>query len=506
MVINPETIILTSEEIKLLENRLFELGMPVPALMEKAGLLLTNTFTTLYPLIDYPKVNVLVGLGHNGGDALVMARELFLKGYSVNIYAPFPQLKELTQAHANYADHLGIPFYHSWEAMPNCDVFIDGFFGFGLTRNIPEFLVPIIEQINHSFLPVFSIDIPSGLHTDTGEVLGTAIKAHYSACLGVWKRAYFQDQAISYIGKNQRLDLGFSAQDIQAIVGDKHQVIQVTGSFIKSYLPLPRSPLTHKYKQGNLLLVAGSEKYAGSVILAGLGARASGVGMLSIATPKCLKSTVVSQLPEALVIGCPETENGVMEALDFDLSPYNIVVAGAGLTLSAKSVIATLINSNIPLVLDADALNIIAENNWLETLKKRQSITVLTPHLGEFKRLFPHLKNPEKDRIVAVETASAESGCVILLKGAKTIIVDRLLSQKTYILSKSTPALARGGSGDVLLGFLGGLLSQQHSVENTLETTALAGWCHAQAGILASHDYTEMGVDPVRLSQYLLKR
>jgi NAD(P)H-hydrate epimerase len=146
---------------------------------------------------------------------------------------------------------------------------------------------------------VVSIDLPSGIHTDTGEVLGIAVKADYTLCLGLWKQGLFQDQALEYIGKLERLDFGIPSQIIETILGKNPPVTIFNQDLCKKYLPLPRPLLTHKYQQGNLLLICGSSRYAGAAILAGLGARASGVGMLTIAVPESLKLLLNSPLPEA---------------------------------------------------------------------------------------------------------------------------------------------------------------------------------------------------------------
>jgi NAD(P)H-hydrate epimerase len=272
---------------------------------------------------------------------------------------------------------------------------------------------------------------------------------------------------------------------------------------------LCRPLLTHKYKQGHLLLICGSRRYAGSSILTGLGARGSGVGMLSIAIPESLKPLLVSQLPDALIIDCPETETGTIAQLPplataFD--NYDVIACGPGLTLEATSVIEQVLTAPCPLVLDADGLNILAKLGTIDTLSKKNSLTVLTPHLGEFKRLFPSIKHPGGDRIAAVQAAAKASGTIVLLKGAKTVIADP--NGRVWLISESTPALARGGSGDILTGLIGGLLGQTTSSLHEKEIgggaiVATAAFWHAQAAILAAKDRTQLGVDAVTLSNYI---
>ncbi len=259
----------------------------------------------------------------------MVARELHFRGYDIWIYSPFPKLKELTALHLQYAQSLGIYCYAEIENLPDCDFLIDGLFGFGLERNLTDSIATTINQLNEGNKPIISIDLPSGLHTDTGEVLGTAIKATYTLCLGLWKLGFLQDQALDYIGKAELIDFDIPLQDVYAVLGDTPKIKRITKLTALTSLPLPRPLVTHKYKEGHLLLICGSKRYAGGAILTGLGARASGVGMLSIAVPESLKSLLVSHLPEALIIGCPETETGAIARLELpektDLSSFSAI-------------------------------------------------------------------------------------------------------------------------------------------------------------------------------------
>jgi len=498
-----EQVVVTAQQMRDIEARIFEAGMPVAALMEKVAGLITRRIQALYPASQPRRVGVLVGPGHNGGDALVVARELHLAGDDVLIYRPISKLKELTAHHAEYAASLGIPVYEQITHLYPCDLIIDGLFGFGQARAIEGEIAEAITQLNQWSQPVISIDLPSGLHTDTGGVLGTAVKATHTLCLGLWKLAFLQDQALEYVGEAQLIDFDIPGKDISAILGEPAAMQRLTANVAKEFLPLPRKAVTHKYKQGHLLLICGSKKYAGGAILAGLGARGSGVGMLSIAVPESLKPLLVSHLPEALIIGCPETEDGTIAYLpEIDLSKYNAIACGPGLTPEAKSVVETVLAAKYPLILDADGLNILAELRTIPTLLRRQAQTILTPHEGEFKRLFPDSAALLPDRVSAVRKASGLSKAVVLLKGARTAIA--VPGGAVWLIPESTSALARGGSGDVLTGLLGGLVAQQ-SLEQPIElTVALAAWWHAQAGIIAAKERTELGVDAFTLSQYLM--
>ncbi|MCC5635612.1 NAD(P)H-hydrate dehydratase [Nostoc sp. CHAB 5844] len=500
-------IVVTAGQMRDIEGRIFAAGMPVAALMEKVAGLIALRIQGLFPLSgNVCCVGILVGPGHNGGDALVVARELHFRGYEVWIYSPFSQLKELTAQHLQYTQSLGIACYENVEQLPNCDFLIDGLFGFGLERSLTDPIAAAINQFNEWNQPIISIDIPSGLHTDTGEVLGTVIRATYTLCLGLWKLGLLQDHALEYVGNAELIDFDIPFADVEAVLGSTQKIKRITRKTALSTLPLPRPAVTHKYKEGHLLLICGSRRYAGGAILTALGARASGVGMLSIAVPEALKSILVSHLPEALVIGCPETEMGAISQLQLpentDLSSFSAIACGPGLTREATPIVQQVIKSDRTLVLDADGLNILSQLGTIPTLQKRQATTVLTPHTGEFQRLFSDVSEAKHDRIKAVKEAAAQSGAVVLLKGARTAVAN---SQGTvWITPESTPALARGGSGDVLTGLLGGLLAQATTKQIPIEDiVATAAWWHSQAGIIAAQERTELGVDAFTLTQYL---
>lgn len=496
-------VVVTATQMRDIEGRIFAGGMPVAALMEKVAGLIAGRVQQ----VSGCRAGVLVGPGHNGGDALVVARELHFRGYEVWLYSPFSRLKELTGQHLQYAQSLGIPHYQDFAQLPSCDFLIDGLFGFGLERPITDDIAVAINHFNQWSQPILSIDIPSGIHTDTGAVLGTAIRATHTFCLGLWKLAFLQDHALEYIGKAELIDFDIPLADIQAVLGETLSIKRITPATALSTLPLPRPPVTHKYKEGHLLLICGSRRYAGGAILTALGARGSGVGMLSIAVPESLKPLLVSHLPEALVIGCPETETGAIANLQLpentDLSSFSAIACGPGLTLDAMPILQEVMSCDRSLVLDADGLNILAQMGTIPTLKKRPAPTVLTPHTGEFQRLFPDVPNPKEDRVKAVQAAATASGAIVLLKGARTAIAN---SQGTiWINPESTPALARGGSGDVLTGLIGGLLAQAATKEIPVEDiVATAAWWHSQAAILAVKERTELGVDAFTLTQYLI--
>ncbi len=507
--------VVTAEQMQRIEARLFAAGFPVAALMEKVAGLVSRHIVALYPRSRISQVGVLAGAGHNGGDALVVARELHAQGYSIQVYCPSNQQKELTASHARYVASLGIPCHDRPQALQSCDVLVDGLFGTGLTRPVAGAIAEHIDQINQWQKPIVSIDLPSGLHTDTGEVLGTAIRATHTLCLGLWKRGLLQDHALEYAGAVILVDFDLPLADITAVLGHTPQVQRITPEKVRLHIPLVRPATVHKYQLGHLLIVAGSRRYPGAAILAGLGAKATGVGMLTIAAPHSLKSLLLAHMPDAIVVGCRETAEGAIapQALtDVLTGKYTAIACGPGLSLEAADAVQAVLADPRPLVLDADGLNLLptivptasadpepSKRPWLQ----RSAPTVLTPHMGEFRRLFPHLHS--SDRISLAQQAAAYSGAIVLLKGARVTVAQP--NGMTWVNPDSTPALARAGSGDVLTGVIGGLLAQCSSSnqQSAAADAYTAAWWHAQAAILAAQERTELGVDALTLSQYLVR-
>jgi len=483
---------------------MFTQGMPVASLMEKAALLCSQKINQDYPLNQYLTVGIIIGSGHNGGDGLVIARELFFKGYQIKVYTPFAEKsKDLTAQHLQYAKFLNLNFVNNIDELKFCNLIIDCLFGFGLNRVIDNFLYDNILRVNSWQKPLISIDLPSGIDTDTGEVLGVAIKATKTLCLGLWKLGLFQSSVTEYTGKIEIIDIGIPHNLIEETINKSNPITLMSKKKVKEILPLPRGINTHKYQQGNLLLICGSCQYAGAALLSGYGAKSSGVGMVTLAVPESLKLTIINHFPFALVVGLSETED-----VDFlSLNNYDVITFGMGISknnlLLTNKFFEKLLTINTTLIIDADGFNYLLNKNFMEILSNRKSPTILTPHEGEFKRLFPDL-DLTKNRFMALQKAAKRTNSTILLKGEKTMISHQ--GKNTWIIKEGTPALARGGSGDVLSGFIGGLVAQRNLTEYPIEeVVATAAWLHQQGAILAAKKHTQMGVDGVILAKYINK-
>lgn len=499
-------LLVTAEQMQRVESLIFASGMPVEALMEKVGLALSSAIDRLFPWQSFRCVGVLVGPGHNGGDALVVARELLLTGREVAIYVPAPLSKLLTRSHCQYFTSLGGQVFTDLAALPTVDLWIDGLFGFGLTRPVTGVYAEAIDTINASGVPIVALDLPSGMVTDTGTILGTAIRATHTLCLGLWKRGLWQDCALEYLGEVERIDFGIQDQQIQdalefpvqerSLAVQDLEITLLLDSEARSGLPLQRSLLAHKYTIGSTLLIAGSRQYSGAVHLAALGARASGTGMLTLAIPTGLRATLAPSFPEALVIDCPEDVEGNLSAVNLDLSRYQAIVFGPGMGQYDPQVLRQVIaDASGILVLDADGLNTLAGN--LHWLHERQGPTILTPHPGEFRRLFPDIDL--RDRFDGARYAAQRTGTWLVLKGARTVISNP--SGRLWVNPVGSAALARGGSGDVLAGLIGGLAAQTREAQTA---TLSSVWWHAQTGAYLAKKLTVLGVPPQTLAEGLV--
>lgn len=496
--IDPATGLVSSEQMRQVEERLFAAGMPVAALMEKVGLAIFAQLQRDFPQAH--RVGILCGTGHNGGDGLVVGRELLLSQKTVKVWLGKPDLKPLTADHARYLKALGAEFVTDIGELADCDLLIDALFGIGLNRQLADPWVGAVGWANSSGIPILSLDLPSGLNDQTGQIWGCCTRATRTYALGLWKRGLWQEAALPWVGQLHRIEFGIPGWALIELEGSPNIPQLLLQPW--SHFP-PDPPLdTHKYRQGSLLIVAGSAAYAGAAVLAGLGARGSGAGMVTMAVPTELKPLIHTVLPEVLV----HAWEGIPSVPPVSEKPFQAVALGPGLGETRLPLLDVLLRdwTGIPWVVDADGLNGLAQLG-VSHLRQHRIQAILTPHLGEFRRLFPGI--PLDDRIEAAQRAAARSGAVVVLKGSRTVIAAP--SGRCWLNPASTPALARGGSGDVLTGLIGGLLARwggQGSLidESILLSCACAGvWWHAQTALQLVEERGLTGVDPARLAEHL---
>jgi len=456
--IDSEHLIVDSKQMLILEKEMFSDGMPQEALMEKAGIQISRWLLKRKPLLKYG-ITVFIGPGHNGGDGAVIARELFLKGFLVKVWCPFPIKKTLTNNHLNYLTTIGVTKLVEPPDANGKELWIDAVFGNNQTRKVDNKLIKLFNQKFHNkYGKVISIDIPTGLCPNKGEpFLDNAVKADHTLVIGLNKIGLTQDSALPFIGELHHIDVGMPISKLSKV--DK-KIFKVTYKDLKNIdLPsLPRN--SNKYKRGKTLLIAGSEKYPGAAYLALKGAISSGAGYVSAVLPELVAESIWQVAPEIVLKDTMQSnQNGnasLFSALKkIDLSAFDSVAVGPGILIDYDDWQKSkdfLISYEGLLILDADALNRISEsklgsNFFLE----RKFKTWITPHSKEFRRLFPGFKS--ENNVGLALDAAKEFNISILLKGANSIVAD---NKKVWQLFGTDSQTARAGLGDLLSGFVAG--------------------------------------------------
>jgi len=280
--IDSKHLIVDSKQMLKLEKEMFSDGMPQEALMEKAGIQISRWLFKKKHLLKHG-ITVFVGPGHNGGDGAVIARELFLKGFYVQVWCPFPIKKPLTNNHLNYLTSLGVTKLLEHPDANGKDLWIDALFGNNQSRKVDNKLIKLFKLFNQKFQnkygKIISIDIPTGLCPDKGEpFLDDAVKADYTLAIGLCKIGLTQDSALPFIGELRHIDIGMPNSKLFKI---EKKIFKVTYKDIKN-IDLPSLPKnSNKYQRGRTLLIAGSEQYPGAAYLALKGAISSGAGFIS---------------------------------------------------------------------------------------------------------------------------------------------------------------------------------------------------------------------------------
>ncbi|MEN9541750.1 MAG: hypothetical protein RLZZ459_1841 [Cyanobacteriota bacterium] len=451
-----------------LEAQLFASGLPVEALMEKAALAVVARLRQedCWGRLQRNGAVVLAGPGHNGGDGLVVARELQLAGIAVRIWSPFEHPKPLTDAHRRHARWLGI---HELDHPPDPvdgAVWIDALFGIGQRRPLEPELASLLEERRlqrrqHGAAGgLIAIDVPSGLCADSGRPLGSsAACADLTCCIGLIKRGLVQDSALAWVGQLERLDLALPTALLTELPATTPLLLQPADAADAPWPALPAA--AGKYARGRLLVVAGSEAYRGAAGLCLQGASASGCGSLRAALPRAVAEQLWQHQPHVVVdAALASSPDGGLELAGLaGLKRLDALVLGPGLGPGpgpdAEPAWQHLQELPALLLLDADGLNRLAgagEERTLAWLRGRGGPTWITPHSAEFNRLFPALSGLEP--LEAAAEAAVTSGCSVLLKGARSVIAAP--DGRRWQLGQADAAAARTGLGDVLAGYAGG--------------------------------------------------
>ncbi|ABV51131.1 Predicted sugar kinase fused to uncharacterized domain [Prochlorococcus marinus str. MIT 9215] len=456
--IDSKHLIVDSKQMLILEKEMFSDGMPQEALMEKAGIQISRWLLKRKFLLKHG-ITVLVGPGHNGGDGAVLARELFLKGFLVKVWCPFPIKKTLTSKHLNYLTTIGVKKLVEPPDANGKELWIDAVFGNNQKRKVDNKLIKLFNQKFHNkYGKVISIDIPTGLCPDKGEPFSdNAVKANYTLAIGLNKIGLTQDSALPFIGELHHIDVGVPISKLSKV---NKKIFKVTYKDLKN-IDLPSLPKNStKYQRGRTLLIAGSEKYPGAAFLALKGALSSGAGFISAVLPELVAESIWKVAPEIVLKGTMKSNQSGNASLfsalkNIDLSKYDSLAVGPGIGIDnddwqkSKDI---LISFEGLLILDADALNRISESKLgTKFFLERKFKTWITPHSKEFLRLFPNMKC--KTNVGLAVDAAKEYKISILLKGANSIVAD---NKKVWQLFGTDSQTARAGLGDLLSGFIAG--------------------------------------------------
>ncbi len=430
-----------------------------------------------------PLFRICCGPGNNGGDGLAIARHLHRAGFSVSVWllreenlSPdcainLQRLREYEVPVLGYETS-------DWQECVADEILVDALFGTGLNRPLEGTALDFIQQINAAKNPVISIDMPSGLRTEdnSGNTSAGIIRASVTLTFQTPKLSFFFPENHFYTGHWQVLDIGLHREFLDRT---DTPYLYVSSSFAAAQLQ-PRSPFSHKGTYGHALLLAGSKGKAGAAVLATRACLRSGAGLVTAAVPDCAYAILQTTAPEAMAL------TGLGEDLLETLPPvenYEAIGIGPGIgtELETGRLLKLLIQqTHSPLVLDADALNLLAENKtWLSFLPEG---SILTPHPGEFARLFGKTSDGY-EQLELLRESAFRYRCYIVLKGAYTRIATP--DRKVYFNSTGNPGMATGGSGDVLTGLITGLRAQGYGAE----TAAVLGvYLHGLAGDLAASE------------------
>jgi hydroxyethylthiazole kinase-like uncharacterized protein yjeF len=463
--------ILTVAEMYAADHAAARLGVKSLDLMENAGRSVSDAVIDRWT----PRpVVVLCGPGNNGGDGFAAARHLAEHGWPVRVALLGERGLLKGDADAMAKRWRGAIELLSPKVLDGAELAVDALFGAGLARPLEGAAKEIAAALNESPLPVAAVDVPSGLHGDLGRPLdavdGACVDADLTVTFFRKKPAHVLMPGRLRCGEVVVADIGIPGAVLDAI---NPQLFENGPTLWENDYPWPK-PLAHKYGRGHAVVVSGPAHATGAARMAARAALRVGAGLVSVASP--LEAVAVNASALTAIMVKPFSGAGGLAELLKDKRFNSVVVGpGCGVGASTRDLVAAVLASHAAAVIDADALTSFCENpNELFALLREPS--VLTPHEGEFERVFPGLLKRSPTRVEAVRTAAAAAKCTVLLKGPDTAIAAR--DGGVAICSNAPATLATAGSGDVLSGLIGGLLAQGFDSYNA---AAAATWLHGEA-------------------------
>lgn len=467
--------LLNAAQMKQYDNdTIHTLGIPSMVLMERAALSVVEEIEKQN--FDLRSVLILCGSGNNGGDGFAIARLLDEKGISV--HAAFvgreSSMTEETTLQYKICKNCGIKFCTDFQKHEYTTI-IDAIFGIGLSRPIEGTYAELIDWVNRQTAKKVAVDLPSGVSADTGRVLGTAIKADLTVTFACQKIGQLLYPGTQYCGKTICKNIGILPERLTKFLNTPFTCEK------NDLKKLPqRKPYSNKGSYGKVLLIAGSHGMSGAAYLSAAAAYRSGCGLVRIFTPECNRQVLQTALPEAIVTAYSENDNPLMllrQAMDW----ADVIGIGPGLGTAptAQQLLETVLQeASVPILIDADGLNLLKDNpSLLDSVKVP---VILTPHIGEMMRLTGAQKSDITEDILSFASSYAARHHVIcVLKDARTIVSD---GQRTYLNTSGNHGMAVGGSGDTLTGIICSLLAQGMP---PFDGAVLGVYLHGLAGDLA---------------------
>ncbi|MFB6271962.1 MAG: NAD(P)H-hydrate dehydratase [Salinibacter sp.] len=459
-----------------------EYGIPSFTLMEVAGRGCAEHIRELYGPLEDEAVMVLCGKGNNGGDGLVVARHLLTAGAQVHVVLTSPP----DALSGDAAQNLSLLRRRGEEGAPGSRLtvtrlgdldaltatanalrprlYVDALLGTGLTSDVREPVRSLVEWVNERDAPTVAVDVPTGLHSDTGDILGVAVRADRTVTMAAAKVGHWVGDGPDRAGAVHVIDIGIPPFVLDRAAEQPGCARRTTDDAVRAWWP-DRARDAYKYSVGTALVVGGAPQFTGAPMMASKAAGRSGAGYVSCACPEPVQSTLAGTLATVPTYPLPTSENGHLEvdaALDTIADPLEtadalLVGPGLGRAPQTEQVVRRLVReTETPLVLDADGLNALA--GYVDELAaQRDASWILTPHAGEFRRLVG--EDVDLTNRVRVTQEYAERwGAVCLLKGAPSIVAGP--TGRSFVSGISTSALATAGTGDVLAGQCIGLLAQ----------------------------------------------
>lgn len=488
--------LVTAAQLQALDRRTIqEARVPSLTLMERAGAGAVAEIQRLFGELKRKRVVILCGKGHNGGDGLVIARHLKRRGSEVRVlllHSPAALAPDTRTMHARFVRAGGARLVRQVsaadslpDALASADLVVDALLGTGLSAAVEGPYRTAIEAMNGSGRPIVAVDLPSGLHADTGAQLGIAVRADLTVTFALPKLGLFLQDGIDHAGVVRVVDIGVPPTYVEAV---ESLASLMTRGEIARLVP-SRRPSAHKGTFGHAGLIAGSLGKTGAAVLAAKAALRVGTGLVTVATPAGVNTTIESKLLEAMTCPVPDTADhtfslNAFEPLGSFLAGKTAAAIGPGIGRHPETIqlVQRLLRAmTVPCVVDADALNAAASAPLLWADCKAPMI--LTPHPGEMARLcgLDHGREVNRDRLGTASRFAEQHGVIVVLKGAKTVLANP--DGRVAVNPTGNAGMATGGTGDVLTGMIAGLLAQGL----TPWDAACAGtFLHGTAGDLAA--------------------